>query len=123
MNDNKMAKLPVTAAAILGFVAGGVIGLLGAPAWEMAGIFVAFFASVAGALTAYYLASQGNRIVAVGLSIVAPACSIGLLSQGNPQWVTVRCVLAVVAAGLVGCLIGYMYRTIEKLLGTDHLEK
>jgi hypothetical protein len=104
-----MAKMLVTtAAAFAGLVVGAIIGVLGAPAWEMAGLFVGFFASVAGALAAACLASMGMRLVPALLAVFVPAGSLAMLSQGNPLWVTMRCTLLVAAAGVAGCLIGYL---------------
>jgi len=104
----------VTTAAVLGgLVVGAIIGVLGAPAWEMAGLFVGFFGAVAGAIAAAVLASANKRIVPAVLAVVLPAGTLALLSQGNPLWVTIRCTFLVVAAGVMGCLIGYLLRKLS----------
>ncbi|MFM9963229.1 MAG: hypothetical protein ACKV2Q_18630 [Planctomycetaceae bacterium] len=104
-----MTQSTVTTAATLGgWIVGGAVGVLGAPAWEMAGLFIGFFASIAGASAAACLASARKRRIFAVVAVVVLAGLFALLSQSNPLLVTIRGTLLVVAAGAVGGLIGYL---------------
>lgn len=105
-----------TAATWCGLLLGGITGVLGAPAWEMAGLFVGFFASVAGACAAAGLASANKRRVPAVIAVVLSAGTFALLSQGNPILVTIRGTLLIAAAGVAGGLMGHWLGKLSRPL-------
>jgi len=102
-----MKLVDLRATWIIGLVAGGVIGVTGAPHWEMAAMFVGFFGAVTGALSAQCATSFPKGLVgAVLATAVGGGVMFLLASQENPSWVADQCGTLVVASGVVGCAIG-----------------
>ncbi|MFO0870212.1 MAG: hypothetical protein U0935_14890 [Pirellulales bacterium] len=89
-----------------GFCLGGVVGAVGAPAWEMAIVFVAFFGGICGALTATLAAAAGRSRWYAPLAAIVAAGTMALLASSNPTWVVIRCTIMVAAAGLAGTVLG-----------------
>lgn len=95
-------------ATVAGFVLGAMIGVGGAPAWEMAGLFVGFFAGIAGAGAASCFISSRRHVIVAGAISAICVGAITLLSLGNPVWVTLRAALLVGAASVAGGLLGFL---------------
>lgn len=95
---------------VFGLVSGGFIGLLGAPPWEMAGLFVGIFGALTGAVSAQCAAYSGKGIIGSFLATVIGSGTFLLLAYDNPSHIVVASVLLVAASGVVGCGMGFVVR-------------
>lgn len=93
---------------VFGLVPGGVIGLFGAPAWEMAGLFVGIFGALTGAVSAQCAAYSPKGIIGSFLATVIGSGMLLLGSYHNPSHIVVPCVLLVAASGVLGCGLGFV---------------
>lgn len=93
---------------VLGFFTGGIIGVAGAPAWEMAGLFVGFVGAITGAISAQCAAASAKGLIWAALTILVGSGAMLLLSQQNPWWVIRACTLLVAAGGAAGGVMGFL---------------
>lgn len=91
-----------------GFIVGCVVGVVAAPSWELAPIFVGIASGITAAISAQ-VTVFGNRFSPFSLlATVAGSAAVFKLAQENPSWVVHRCVAAVIVAGLLGTVLGIL---------------
>jgi hypothetical protein len=104
-------------AAVIGLAVAGALGLLAGQApvfhWEMAGLFVAGDAAVAGAIAGAVGAASGRWGIGAGVGSLLGGATFILLSLGEQHpplaltfWGTVAVAVAAGAAGALGGVIG-----------------
>jgi hypothetical protein len=114
-------SLAVALATVLGLLTAGGLGLLAGLApvfhWELAGLVVAIWAAVGGALAGAAGAASGKVGIGVAVAVLLGGGAFLLLSRGEAQpaaltlWGTVTDAAAAGVAGAVGVILGKPPRT------------
>ena len=97
---------------LFGAFSGGIIGVIGAPAWEIAPFIVGLLGAVTGAVSAALAVHRRAGLAAGVLATTFGATAIYLMADGyNPAWVVWRSVAAIALAGTSGIVVALINRS------------